>query len=289
MKPTLLLASILLATASVRAEEAAPAGITSDPATWPAEVKAAYDNIKAMPLEKNADIKTAMEDLAAKGRLARPAIRALADDAGLPEPQLALGGIYSARFARFDAAGLRILARGSNPYAQYEAIVLLAQLGGKDNAEFLEELSKGVHDRLQRHIAKAVAAMPAEPLPARALELLDKVVNAEEDAKRESCTVLSEDYGRKAQAALLSIVKDRVADDDARLYASMAIANANADSVADLEALCVRTNHKILRWSAMRELARAGDEGRAVLRKFLESADEPLKPNIEKMLAKEEK
>lgn len=286
MKPTLLVAGLLFAATCLRAEEAA---VTSDPATWPAEVKAAYDEIRALPLEKKAEIKTALFALAARGRLARPALGALAADGALPEPQRALGGILFSHFARFDPAALRTLAEGSNPFAQREAIVLLCQLGAKEDAEFLEGLSKRTESAgLKTHIARSVAAMPAVPYSARSLELLDRVVNGEADAKRESCAALAVDYGHGTQAALLAIVKDAVTDDDARLYASAAIAEANARCVADLESLCDRSHHKVLRWCAMRELAKS-DQGKTVLRKFLESADEPLKPNIEKLLATEDK
>ncbi|MCE9582152.1 MAG: hypothetical protein K8T20_06640, partial [Planctomycetes bacterium] len=181
-------------------------------------------------------------------------------------------------------------AESANPFAQRESIVMLGELGGKEIADFLADLAqRTASDGLKKHIAKVTATLPAKPLSAEALVLLDRVVNADAEGKKRAAVVLSEEFGKPAAEALHKVVKDLVSDDDARTFAALAIVHINAGSVADLESLCVRTNHKTLRYCAVKELADKGAEGEAVLRKLAADPTEPLKKQIDALLAPPEK
>ncbi len=264
--------------------------VTDDPATWPADVKAAYDEIVALPATAKDKVKTATFELAGKGRLARPALAAIAHQADLPEPHRAFAGILSAHFARFDMPALRQLAADANPFAQREAIVLLGKIGGKENADFLKDLAgKTESEGLKKHITQSTAGMPEEALPARALTLLDAVVNADAETKKRSAVAVSEDFGKAADPSLRAIVQDLTSDDDARTYAAAALVHVHSGNVAELESLCDRKYHKNLRYLAVRELAKNGEAGTAALKKLLEDATEPLKPQIEKLLEESQK
>jgi hypothetical protein len=281
-------AALALAVA-VRAEDAEPPPaeppVTDDPATWPAEVKTAYEAIRAFTAAEKDAGKKAIFALAGKGRLARPAIAAIANQNDLPEPQRAFGGILTAHFARFDTQALRKLAEGANPFAQREAVTLLCSIGGKENADFMTALGeKPGQSGLKMHIEKELKNLRSEPLPARALELLDQVINGPAEKKKWAAVALSEDFGKSVAPELQRIIPSLVSDDDARTFASIALVHVNADSVAGLESLCARSNHRTLRYLAVKELATKGPEGEAVLRKLLEDPEEPLKPNIEKLI-----
>jgi len=258
---------------------------TDDPSTWRPEVKKAYDEILALPATPKDTLKDAMLELAGKGRLARPAIAAIARQADLPEPHRVFGGVLVVRFARFDVAALRKLAVDANPFAQNDAIVFLSTLGGTENAEFLADLAKKTTtDWVKRHVEGLAKKPPVEPLPARALELLDKIINADADAKKLASAILAEDFGKAAASALAEIVPDPVADDDTRTFAAIALVQVNSESVPDLESLCARKNHKTLRYCAVVELAKKGAEGEAVLRKLAGDPTEPLKKRIDALL-----
>ena len=118
---------------------------------------------------------------------------------------------------------------------------------------------------------------------------LDEVINADAETKKLSAVAVSEDFGKAVDPSLRAIVQDLTSDDDARTYAAAGLVHVHSGSVPELEALCDRKNHKNLRYIAVRELAKNGEAGAAALRKLLEDATEPLKPQIEKLLAEPKK
>lgn len=285
-------ASLLLATPA-RSEQPEPEdtspAVTEDPKTWTEEIRAVVDLIRTLPASSKNDIKAEIFGLAAKGRLARPAIAAIASQSDLPEPQRAFGGILLTHFARFDATELRRLVGCENPFAQREAIALIGKLGGKENAEFLAGIAAKTESAgLKKHIETTRASMPAESLPARALALLDRVMNAGAEKKKWAAAILAEDFGKDAAPSLLLLIKDIVADDDAKTYASAALVRIE-NTIAELTALCARDNPKVLRYCALRALADQGEEGTAVLRKLAADETEPLRKQINELLGGKDK
>lgn len=153
----------------------------------------------------------------------------------------------------------------------------------------LDLAGKTESEGLKKHITQSTAGMPEEALPARALTLLDAVVNADAETKKRSAVAVSEDFGKAADPSLRAIVQDLTSDDDARTYAAAALVHVHSGSVPELESLCDRKNHKNLRYLAVRELAKNGEAGGAALKKLLEDATEPLKQQIEKLLEEPKK
>lgn len=153
----------------------------------------------------------------------------------------------------------------------------------------LDLAGKTESEGLKKHITQSTAGMPEEALPARALTLLDAVVNADAETKKRSAVAVSEDFGKAADPSLRAIVQDLTSDDDARTYAAAALVHVHSGSVPELESLCDRKNHKNLRYLAVRELAKNGEAGAAALKKLLGDATEPLKPQIEKLLEEPKK
>lgn len=288
-KTTTLLVVFLLSAAAAAADPQSPAKPSGDPATWTPEVRSQYEAIRALPPEPKDAVLLTIRKLAALGSQARPAIMALAADRSLPEPHRAWSGILGTSYARYDAKALRGIAQSHrNPYARREAIDLLADIGGPAGKRFLEALARkdaGLRD----YIAQALARMPAvEPLSEDDRRLLSDLLLEPVERKRAAAVLLVDRHkGRTTlDAALERLAAQSVADTDTQIYAGVALARIHVGDVPKLKSFAARDRHRFIRYYALDELARSGPDGRAVLRELAAAPDEPLKPFIEKWLAK---
>ncbi len=262
---------------------------TAGLSAWPANIKAHFDAIRALPGTPKEPVIAAIKKFAKNGTAARPALVALASDTALPEPHRAMSGIMSAHFIRYDVSALRAMAEADkNPFARREAIELLADVGGRQIRDFLGGLGKS-DATLSAYINKVLPRVPATEA-------------VSEDNRRMLANILLQPAKGKLSAAvsiallnegkttvdtwLEALAVSPVADDDTQMHAALALVKIHKDSVPDLKALCARGKHRFVRYNAIQELSRKGAAGDAVLRELLVTPDEPLRKQIEARLAK---
>lgn len=283
------IALVLLNFVAATSNPVAAAAPTDSPSTWKPEIKSQYEAIRSLPGASKEPVLAAIRKLAALGPDARPAINALAADGTLPEPHRAYSGIIGASYAQFDVATLRTLAESHrNPFVRREAIDSLADIGGPAIRAFLEGLAKK-DSTLSAYIGKAVARAPATELIAeRDRKLLSEILLEPPERKKTAAVVLVDRYKGKTtmDASLEKLAGLAVADSDAQIYAAIALTRIHGDDVPRLKALTARDKHRFIRLNAMQELAKKGPAGEAVLRELLAAPGEPLKPQLEKLLAK---
>lgn len=282
---TIVLLSFIAATANPVGAAAA----ADNPSTWKPEIKSQYEAIRSLPGSAKEPVLAAIRKLAALGPDARPAISALAADGTLPEPHRAYSGIIGAAYAQFDVATLRTLAESHrNPFMRREAIDSLADIGGPATKTFLEGIAKK-DSTLSAYIGKAVARAPAtELISEQDRKLLSAILLEPPERKKAAAVILVDRYKGKTtmDAPLEKLAGLAVADSDAQIYAAIAITRIHADDVPRLKALTARDKHRFIRLNAMQELAKKGPAGETVLRELVTAPGEPLKPQLEKLLAK---
>ena len=290
LSKTAALVVVVLTSFAAAAADQKPSGKPAEnPASWKPGIKAQHDAIRAMPAEPKDGVLAAIRKLAAQGPDARPAIMSLAADTTLPEPHRAWSGILGVSYARFDVPALRAFAEShKNPFARREAVDLLADIGGAANKAFLEGLSKK-DATLGAYIAKALARAPAtESIAEQDRKLLSDILLEPVERKRSATVILVDRHQGKTtiDAQLEKLASLSVADSDTQIHAGVALSRIHGNDVPKLKALTARNKHRFIRYNAMQQLAKNGPAGEAVLRELLATPDEPLKPFIEKWLAK---
>ena len=261
----------------------------ADQKTWKPEVRSQYDAIRALAPAPKEPVLTAVRKLASQGLDAQPAIMSLAADPALPEPHRAYAGIMSAHFVQFDTAALRAMAQSKhNPFASRQAVDFLADMGGPEVRTFLDGLAQK-DPVLAAYIGKALArAPPTEAIPEQERKLLSGMLLGAVDIKQRAAVVLVDRHQGKTSidAGLEAGAGSPVADTEAQMHAALALSKIHKDNVPRLKALTARNKNRFVRYTAIQELAAQGPAGEAALRELLASPDEPLRPHIEKRLAK---
>ena len=261
----------------------------ADQKTWKPEVRSEHNAIRALAAAPKEPVLAAIRKLASLGLDAQPAIMSLAADPTLPEPHRAYAGIMSAHYVQFDTAALRTMALAKhNPFASRQAVDFLADIGGPEVKAFLEDLARK-DPTITAYIGKALArSPPSEAIPEQERKLLSGILLGPLDIKQRAAVVLVGRHQGKTSidAGLESVAASPVADTETQMHAALALSKIHKDSVPRLKALTARNRNRFVRYTAIQELGSKGPAGEAVLRELLASPDEPLRPQIEKRLAK---
>jgi hypothetical protein len=265
------------------------AGAPSQPpgmAKWPVEVRNLYNKILAMPDNPKEPITMEMNKLAQIGPAAKEALETIARNSGLPTGHRALSGFAVADFAAFDPDKLRELCHHPNDFVKGTAAKHLADIGGKENRAFLDNLIKK-YPILARNVSRSITGMPEKPrLSQPVLKLLNQVLNTtDRKIRAKSQVILSESYPAEAAWGFKKMVYLMV-NKDARISCAIGLAQIYRNDIETLKSLTARNTDKFVRLEAARALSKLGEPGQAFLRKLIEDGKDPLTVHIKKLLNK---
>ena len=225
-------------------QNTAPAG---DPSAWPSAIKSQYDAIRALPGAPDEPVIAAIRKLGKNGPAARPALDALANDAGLPEPHRAASGIMSAYFIRYDVNALCAMTEpGRNSFAQRQSIEFLADIGGPQIKDFLSHLGNG-DALLAAYVGKTLPRVPpVEAVSEDSRRMLSDILLQPEKGKLSAAVSLAALHEGKTTMDpwLESLAISPVSDDQTQINAAIALVKTHAKSVPELTALCARNKHR---------------------------------------------
>jgi len=255
-------------------------------AEWPVEVRELYNKILAMPDNPAEPITLEMNKLAQIGPAAKDALETIARNTGLPTGHCALSGFAVADFAAFDPEKLKELCHHPNDFVKGTSAKHLADLGGKENRDFLDNLIKK-YPFLARNVSRSTAGMPETPrLSQPVLKLLNQILNTtDRKIRAKSQVILSESYPAEAAWGFKKMVNLMV-NKDARISCALGLAYIYRNDIETLKSLTTRNTDKFVRLEAARALSKLGEPGQAFLRKLIEDGKDPLTVHIKKLLNK---
>jgi len=258
-----------------------------DRSTWPAEVTRRVDELRR--LTARPEVAGRVVRLAKQGPGARQALWSLTSDPSLPEPQRAVSGIVYAQFYRFDLPSLKALVQSPNPFVARSAAQQLGHHGGEEARRFLLSTADSASSPgFARHLRKAARHARARALPKRANKLLHRLLNEQGKAtKKQVAAMFSVDYIEQGQGEedLLQLIESPCSDSDSRMFGSFALCRGSKDNLDRLKKYAGRSNDKLLRYAALKELAEHA-AGKAFLQQLLAAPGEPMRDRIKKMLGK---
>jgi hypothetical protein len=255
-------------------------------ADWPVEVRDLYNKILSMSDNPPGPISDEVRKLAHIGPAAKEALETMADNPKLPTGHRALSGFAVADFAAFDPQTLKKLCHHSNDFVKGTAAKHLAELGGRDNRNFLETIMKK-YPFIARNVGRSINGMPENTrLSQNVMKLLDQVLNTpDRKIRARSQVMLAEDYPREAAWGFKKMV-DLMPNKDARISCAIGLAHIYRNDIDTLKSLTSRKTDKFVRLEAARALAKLGEPGQSFLRKLIADGKDPLTPHINKLLNK---
>jgi hypothetical protein len=277
---------IIVFTYSLATLESAALSKPTGIAEWPVEVRDLYNKILAMPDSPSEPITMEMRKLAQIGPAAKDALETIARNTGLPTGHRALSGFAVADFAAFNPEKLRELCHHPNDFVKGTSAKHLADIGGKENRDFLDSIIKK-YPFLARNIGRSAAGMPENPrLSQPVLQLLDQILNTtDKKIRAKSQVILSESYPGEAAWGFKKMV-DLMVNKDARISCALGLAYIYRNDIETLKSLTARNTDKFVRLEAARALSKLGEPGQAFLRKMIEDGKDPLTVHIKKLLNK---
>jgi hypothetical protein len=255
-------------------------------AEWPVEVRNLYNKILAMPDKPSEPITMEMRKLTQIGPAAKDALETMARNPGLPTGHRALSGFAVADFAAFDPGKLRELCHHPNDFVKGTSAKHLADIGGKENRDFLDSIIKR-YPFLARDVGRSAAKMPENArLSQPVLKLLNQVLNTpDRKIRAKSQVILAESYPGEAAWGFKKMV-DLMVNKDARNSCALGLAHIYRNDIEALKSLTARNTDKFVRLEAALALSKLGEPGRAFLRKLIEDGKDPLTVHIKKLLNK---